>query len=652
MAETLAATALGSLALAGWVDAKFHIRSDLRTLFYGRSQRDAQKCILEKVQQDRLLMYQILEGQVESPATANNVFLISAADGRTWTYREFLQDVNRVGNWLLQELDIQKQELVALDGLNSPEYLIAWFALDSIGAAPCFINHSLTGQSLEHCIKLCEARYCLADEQIKHLVDPVETLDKCNIIYYSQEFFSSLKYPHTPPSPERRRSIPPDSTKILLYTSGTTGFPKAVTKAAAFELYTGRGVARYLGLRSSNRFYTCLPLFHGAAHALCVTPVIHAGCTLILGRKFSHSTFWPEVVTYQADIMQYVGELCRYLVNAKPHPLERKHKLQMAWGNGMRPDVWEPFRQRFGIPMIHELYAASDGMGAMYNPNRGEFSRHAIGTHSRSKDRLCNGMSRGVPGETIHWVDPANPYTQFEGYYKNQEATNKRFIRDVFKKGDMWFRSGDMMRQDSNGCVYFVDRLGDTYRWKSENVSTNEVSDLLGQFPGIAECNVYGVLVPNADGRAGCAAIVFSDGLTADTFDFKGLAEHSLRRMPRYAVPIFLRLTPALGYTTFQQLAHSQFQQHILVYPLEYWRQELLLIAHNNDFELATATWPHSKRNYGRSRGTARFDSWFKGIWTRLQLNIRDTLPAKFLQRGAWDQVYIQAHEQSRYKLQ
>ncbi|KAL5363142.1 hypothetical protein BJX96DRAFT_177811 [Aspergillus floccosus] len=587
MAGPLAATTFGSLALAGWLDAKFHIRNDLRTLIYGRSQRDAQNYIAEKVQQDRLLMYQILEDQVKSAAIADNVFLISAADGRTWTYKEFLQDVNRVGNWLLQELDIQKQELVALDGLNSPEYLIAWFGLDSIGATPCFINHGLTGQSLEHCIKLCEARYCLADAQIKHLVEPVkDTVDKCNIIYYSQELFSSLEYPRTPPSPERRRNIPPDSTKILLYTSGTTGFPKAVTKAAAFELYTGRAIARYLGLRPSSRFYTCLPLFHGAAHALCVTPVIHAGCTLILGRKFSHSTFWPEVVTYQADIMQYVGELCRYLVNAKPHPLERKHNLKMAWGNGMRPDVWEPFRQRFDIPMIHELYAASDGMGAMYNPNLGEFSRHAIGVRgllwnliNGSREKMvkidvdtqeiirdpktgfARECPRGIPGETIHCVDPANPYAQFEGYYKNEEATNKRFIRDVFKKGDMWFRSGDMMRQDSNGCVYFVDRLGDTYRWKSENVSTNEVSDLLGQFPGIAECNVYGVLVPNADGRAGCAAIIFSDGLTEDTFDFKALAEHSLQRMPRYAVPIFLRITSALGYTSTMKLQKGKLRQ-------------------------------------------------------------------------------------------
>ncbi|KAL4888157.1 hypothetical protein BDV59DRAFT_196700 [Aspergillus ambiguus] len=535
------------------------------TLLYGRNQRDAQKYIGEKVEQDRLLMYQILEDQVENPAIANNVFLVSATDGRMWTYKEFLRDVNRVGNWLLHELGAKKEELIALDGLNSAEYLIAWFAIDSVGAVPCFINHSLTGQSLEHCLKLSEARYCLADEQIKHLVEPVASKVECAI---------------------RRRSIAPNSIKILLYTSGTTGFPKAITKTAAFELYTGRGIARYLGLKPTNRFYTCLPLFHGAAHALCVTPVIHAGCTVILGRKFSHSTFWSEVVTYQADIMQYVGELCRYLVNAKPNPLERKHKLTVAWGNGMRPDVWEPFRQRFGIPTIHELYAASDGMGAMYNPNRGEFSRHAIGVRGflwnllngpkekmvridvdtqdiirDSKTGFALECPRGMAGETIHWVDPSNPYVQFDGYYKNQDATNKRFIRDVFRTGDMWFRSGDMMRQDASGCVYFVDRLGDTYRWKSENVSTNEVSDLLGQFPGIAECNVYGVLVPNADGRAGCAAVVLSEGLGQNMFDFEGLAKHALRIMPRYAVPIFLRITTALGYTSTMKLQKGKLRQ-------------------------------------------------------------------------------------------
>jgi acyl-CoA synthetase (AMP-forming)/AMP-acid ligase II len=257
----------------------------------------------------------------------------------------------------------------------------------------------------------------------------------------------------------------------------------------------------------------------------------------------------------------------------------------MAWGNGMRPDVWEPFRQRFGIPIIHELYAATDGMGSMFNLNKGEFSRHAIGVRGLlwnmingprekivridvdtqeilrdPKTGFATECPRGEAGETIHWIDPAAPLARvhFQGYYKNEEATKKRFIRDVFQKDDMWFRSGDMMRQEETGCVYFADRLGDTYRWKSENVSTNEVSALLGQFPGIAECNVYGVLVPNADGRAGCAALVLSEDVK---FDFKGLAEHALAQMPRYAVPVFLRLTSALGYTSTMKLQKGKLRQ-------------------------------------------------------------------------------------------
>jgi acyl-CoA synthetase (AMP-forming)/AMP-acid ligase II len=300
--------------------------------------------------------------------------------------------------------------------------------------------------------------------------------------------------------------------------------------------------------------------------------------------KFSHSTFWPSVTKYKATIIQYVGELCRYLVNAPPGPLDRAHSVKMAWGNGMRPDVWEAFRERFNIPTIHELYAASDGMGATFNANRGEFSAHAIGVRgllwnvlagSREKiveididtqeiiryGRFARECKTGEPGEVIHWIDSSNPRAQFEGYFKNEVATEKRFIRDVFKKGDMWFRSGDMMRQDAEGRVYFVDRLGDTFRWKSENVSTNEVSDLLGKFPLIAECNVYGVLVPHADGRAGCAAIVLAERVTESEFDLKALADHALRVLPRYAVPIFLRITPALGYTSTMKMQKGKLRQ-------------------------------------------------------------------------------------------
>lgn len=294
---------------------------------------------------------------------------------------------------------------------------------------------------------------------------------------------------------------------------------------------------------------------------------------MCLGRKFSQRTFWPEVSASKATHLQYVGELCRYLVNSAPHPLERQHKVQVAWGNGMRADVWERFRERFGIPVIHELYAATDGLGSSFNRNRGAFSRGAIGVRGKIWDRVMGyrevraridpdteelmrtpeghaiKSAVGEPGEVLIKVDPALAPQVFKGYFDNAASTEKRWLRDVFEQGDMWFRSGDVMRQDADGRLYFVDRLGDTFRWKSENVSTNEVADVLGTHPQLAEVSVYGVSVPNADGRCGCATVVLQSGVDPTALNRAGLAAHVRSRLPRYAVPVFLRVTPQLAYT-------------------------------------------------------------------------------------------------------
>jgi acyl-CoA synthetase (AMP-forming)/AMP-acid ligase II len=331
--------------------------------------------------------------------------------------------------------------------------------------------------------------------------------------------------------------------------------------------------------------YTCLPLYPGAGHGLCFVPSIGAGSAICLSRKFSHKTFWPEVTASKSNIIQYVGELCRYLINAPPGPLDKAHCATMAWGNGMRPDVWEPFRERFNIECINELYAATDGLGSSFNANRGPFGRNAIAVRGlmwdwtnganekrvkidpdsqellRDKDGFCITCKKGEAGEVLHRIpDPELRRAAFTGYYNNDAASEKRFIGDVFKKGDMWFRSGDMHRQEKDGCVYFVDRLGDTFRWHSENVSTNEVSDVMGQYPQIAEANVYGVLVPHADGRAGCAAIVPTQDTPVEKFDFAALAEHALNALPRYAVPIFIRLVRELEYTGTMKLQKGRLR--------------------------------------------------------------------------------------------
>lgn len=401
-----------------------------------------------------------------------------------------------------------------------------------------------------------------------------EDLEKAGIqiVYYDEQFLATMR--DTTPLPRSRtKGYLGTDTRCLIYTSGTTGLPKGVIILSGRHINTARAMAKYLKLKPGDKFYTCLPLYHGAAQGLCTTPVVHAGAAMRLGKKFSHKTFWPEVASSGANYLQYVGELCRYLINAPVHPLERKHNLTMAWGNGMRPDVWEKFRQRFNIPVINELYAATDGLGATFNYNKGDFSRSCIGVRGalwnwkmgdkevhvridpdteevvKDKDGWVEKCAVNEPGEVFHKLDPAMLEQSFKGYYRNESATQKRLIRDVFEPGDLWFRSGDVHRQDADGRVFFVDRLGDTFRWKSENVSTNEVADVLGTFDQIAEANVYGVAVPNADGRCGCATVVMREGLTPESLDCDGLGKFVLEKLPRYAVPYFLRVAPQLSYT-------------------------------------------------------------------------------------------------------
>jgi acyl-CoA synthetase (AMP-forming)/AMP-acid ligase II len=279
------------------------------------------------------------------------------------------------------------------------------------------------------------------------------------IQYYDPSSFASLS-DSTPIPDSRRENISIESVRTLIYTSGTTGLPKGVISSTGRELVTGYTIAKYLQLKPTDRMYTCMPLYHGAAHGLCTTPSIHAGSTIVLGRKFSHRTFWPEVAASGANILQYVGELCRYLLNGPTNPYERKHKVQIAWGNGMRPDVWEPFRERFNIPIINELYAATDGLGATFSRNAGPFTAHAIGLRGllwnyrfgdqevrvkmdvdtedimRDENGFAIRCGPNEPGQVLHRLTPEMLPT-VPGYYKNDEATQKRRITDVFEKGDM-----------------------------------------------------------------------------------------------------------------------------------------------------------------------------------------------------------------------
>lgn len=323
-----------------------------------------------------------------------------------------------------------------------------------------------------------------------------------------------------------------------------------------------------------------MPLYHSAASILSFLTVVHAGATQALGRKFSMRFFWDDVRATDATVIQYVGETLRYLLAAPARKdpstgedLDRKHRVRMAYGNGLRPDIWNRFKDRFNIPVVAELYAATEGTSGLVNRSANDFTTGAVGrsgwltghliglsvalvevdweTEQPRRDPstgLCSRVAPGEPGEMLFALPSDDPFSRFQGYYRNPAANSGKVLRDVFVKGDAWYRTGDVMRWDSEGRWYFNDRIGDTFRWKAENVSTAEVSQALGTHPSVHQANVYGVELPNHDGRAGCAAIHLDPSARGEEAELRSLAAHARSELPSYAVPLFLRvLTDAVG---------------------------------------------------------------------------------------------------------
>ena len=305
-----------------------------------------------------------------------------------------------------------------------------------------------------------------------------------------------------------------------------------------------------------------MPLYHGTGgqSALCN---IMSGVTLAIGKGFSVRNFWKDVRDSKATFIVYVGEMARYLLAAPPSPLDRMHNVRCMYGNGLRPDVWLRFRERFGVQEVAEFFNSSEGMLSLFIWDRGDYFANCVGHHGALLRAYLKNFYVPVPvnpdtNEIIR--DPStgfvrrNSYAEggeiivkvageadFAGYHNNETATQKKLVRNVFKKGDMWYRSGDALRRTPDGRWFFIDRLGDTYRWKSENVSTAEVAQVIGHFPGVLEANVYGVQVPGHEGRAGCAALSIVPEQRA-VFDFQELARWVSKRLPSYSIPVFLRV--------------------------------------------------------------------------------------------------------------
>jgi fatty-acyl-CoA synthase len=322
-----------------------------------------------------------------------------------------------------------------------------------------------------------------------------------------------------------------------------------------------RSFAAATKANAEDNIYCVLPLYHATGGLCGVGSALLNGGTVVLRRKFSATHFWDDVIDNHCTMFVYIGELCRYLVNQDPSPKDRAHKLRLAFGNGLRPEVWEEFQARFAVPRIMEFYGSTEGNVSMFNfdGQPGAIGRvppylqrnfavrlvkFAVEAEMpvRDENGLCVLCAPGEVGEAVGLIkdDARHNYTG----YADKAASERKILRDVIEKGDAWFRTGDLMRQDKDGYFYFVDRIGDTFRWKGENVSTTEVAEVISRYPGVDEANVYGVKIDRIDGRAGMAAIT-----PGEDFKLDGLRDYLVRELPSYARPIFVRITPAIETT-------------------------------------------------------------------------------------------------------
>jgi fatty-acyl-CoA synthase len=358
-------------------------------------------------------------------------------------------------------------------------------------------------------------------------------------------------------SREERRTLIIDDQALYIYTSGTTGLPKAANVSHARVLQWCYWFAGMMGVGETDRMYNCLPMYHSIGGVLVPGATLVGGGSVVIREKFSASQFWSDIIRWDCTMFQYIGELCRYLLHAAPSLNEGGHRIRMACGNGLAFGVWDAFKTRFRIPRILEFYAATEGGVSLFNIQEKPgaighvpaFLTHrfapqlvkydvASSEHIRNDQGFCIRCARNEIGEALGRVtgDPTDIGSRFEGY-TNEQASDEKILRNVFEPGDAWVRTGDLMRRDEKGFFYFVDRIGDTFRWKGENVATSEVSEAICAFSGVKHANVYGVAIPGTEGRGGMAALV-----NAHEMDLSAFRKHLISRLPAYARPMFLRI--------------------------------------------------------------------------------------------------------------
>ncbi|TJY56673.1 long-chain-acyl-CoA synthetase [Sinimarinibacterium sp. CAU 1509] len=481
-------------------------------------------------------------------------------EGRSWTYAEFNAWANRVAE-VLRRSGVGAGDAVAILLDNRPESLVCAAAVVKLGAIAAMINHNQRGEVLAHSLRLTGAKVVVssaegaetlagtgfapgeADGLVHLCCDP----DESPAGWQSLDALTQTASAANPPEAQRVTMRQPC---FYIFTSGTTGMPKASVMTHYRWLRGMAGLGQMtLRLHADDTLYCCLPLYHNNALTVSWGAVLGAGATFALGRKFSASKFWDEVRVTGSTAFCYIGELCRYLLNRPASPRDRDHRVRVIVGNGLRPEIWDDFKSRFGIDRVCEFYGASESNLAFSNGFDVDrtagycpmaFAIVEFDAEEEKPRRGAKGfmrkVARGGVGLLMTEVSDAAP---FDGY-TDAGASEAKLVRNVFKRGDCWFNTGDLVRDQGYRHIQFVDRVGDTFRWKGENVATTEVEAALNRFSGVEHAVVYGVQIPGTDGRAGMAALTLDGEVTPQRM--QALATHLETQLPAYAVPVFLRM--------------------------------------------------------------------------------------------------------------
>ncbi|XP_064608746.1 long-chain fatty acid transport protein 2-like [Liolophura sinensis] len=517
--------------------------------------------------------------------TPDKYFIIF--NDRIYTYGQILDQVNRIAH-IAKSWNLKKGDVAAVFMENEPAFVAVFLGLQKCGIPLALINHNLKSRSLEHCLRAVDAKViiCGSDEHLmESLLEVLPNLSDPSVFVHglpSQELpvpFQSLTdlmadAVSTCVGKEAQAHTTPDDVAVFFYTSGTTGLPKPVRIT---HVRTASGTVLLPSLANmtpEDVVYTTVPLYHSSGFLIGLLGVIGAGATMVLRKKFSASHFWEDCCRHKITIIQYIGELIRYLMVQPESDRDTKHCVRVAVGNGLREDVWEKFQKRHRIPMILEFFAATEGTTLMVNLHNvpgacGRYSplvqlidpypkylvKYEPGTDQplRDKNGRCIKVKRGEPGLLLSAFPPT--VHPDDMYHANKAAVEKKLARDVFKKGDLYFNYGDLLYLDDNYFFHFADRIGDTFRWKGENVSTQEVANVLATLDFILDANVYGVEIPGQDGKAGMACLVLSEGNTDLTDSMcKAIYKECVMSLPSYARPLFLRVQAQMELTgTYKQ---------------------------------------------------------------------------------------------------